>query len=206
MLKYDDYLTLLKERFASKEFTSKEVEESKIHKILDAVRLTPSSYNLQPWKIVIIKDKQTKQTLYEHSYNQKQIITCSHLLVFCANLNIEEILSNYRKIYSSSYSKDKLNERIEFLRKKLISKSKEELLHYASLQVYLALMNAMIASKSLMLDSCPMGGFSKEGYSKALNLKEDIKPVVLLPVGYAKDKSKGKFRFPLEDITIYYSP
>ena len=60
----------------------KKVAPSDLELIKEAVRLPPSSYGLQLFKVIIIEDQELKK-LVQSSYNQNQIIDCSHLFVFC---------------------------------------------------------------------------------------------------------------------------
>ena len=196
-------MDIVKERFAAKEFKDKDISKEQLNRILEAIRLSPSSFNLQPWKIVIVKDKKLKEKLYHYSFNQKQIITCSVLLVLCANLNIEEIINNYRSMSKENYKGEKLEKRLEFLRNFLSSKTKEELLFYASNQVYIALTNALNSAKALGIDSCPMTGFDAKAYSKILNLDENLIPVVLVPLGYATTRPRKKLRYSIDDIVLF---
>ncbi len=199
---YDLIMKILKERYATKEFDGRDIGEENLRKILEGVRLSPSSYNLQPWKIIVVKEKETKEKLFKHSYNQKQITTCSHLLVFCANTNIEEILKNFEEMSRETYG-EKVKQRINYLRDFLSSMSDKELLHYAQLQVYIAASYSLLISKSLGIDSCPMAGFSSEGYSKVLSLDKYTIPTLLVPLGYGLEKNTHKkLRYPLSKIVL----
>ena len=67
-------------RYATKKFNSKKkVAPSDLELIKEAVRLAPSSYGLQLFKVIIIEDQELKEKLVGSSYNQNQIIDCSHL-------------------------------------------------------------------------------------------------------------------------------
>lgn len=71
-------------RYATKKMNGKSVPQEKIDLILEAARLAPSSSGLQPYKVIVVSNPDLKQTLLEHSFNQSQIVDCSHLLVFAA--------------------------------------------------------------------------------------------------------------------------
>lgn len=73
----------LKWRYATKKMNGTPVEESKVEAILEATRHSASSFGLQPYQIVLVKDSALKEKLSPASYNQPQIKDCSHLLVFC---------------------------------------------------------------------------------------------------------------------------
>ena len=84
-------------------------------RLLEIIRLSASSFGLQPWKVKIITDAETKKLLAPASWNQKQITTCSHILVFCANTDIERniikleeaIIKNGAKKEDTTLTEDK---------------------------------------------------------------------------------------------------
>ena len=69
-------------------------------------------------------------------------------------------------------------------------------------QVYIAATYGLLGARALGLDCCPMTHFESAEYSRILGLPENIVPVVLLPVGYAADEARPKWRYPLGDILI----
>jgi len=79
-------------------------------------------------------------------------------------------------------------------------KDEAQFLNWAQRQVYLAVGNAINGAKSLGFDSCPMEGFEPEGYSKVLELPNNLLPSTLVTVGYAADEPKKKLRFSREDM------
>jgi len=83
-----DFEKIVMKRYASKKFDGKKVSEEKVKKLMEMIKHAPSSFNIQPWKIVIITDSNLKEKLLPVSWNQPQITSCSHLLVFCADKNI----------------------------------------------------------------------------------------------------------------------
>ncbi|MCX8167248.1 MAG: NAD(P)H-dependent oxidoreductase [Candidatus Micrarchaeota archaeon] len=199
---YQVLYDLVKSRYATKVFDGKEVQEEKIQKILELVRLAPSSFNIQPWKIVIVKDRKLKEELKKASYNQEQITSCSHLLVFCADTDTEALINKIENDLKNKLPKEKLEAYLNMLRGFVQSLDKNSKLAWLQKQVYIAAENAMLAAKALDLDSCPMEGFEPDKYKKILQLNDNLVPTVLVPVGYAKDKAKEKYRFDLDFITI----
>ena len=90
-----DFNEIMTKRYATKKFDSKSIPEESVTKLKEFIRFSPSSFNIQPWKIKIITDSETKQKLLPASWNQEQITSCSHLFVFCAN---KDLLSVIEKI------------------------------------------------------------------------------------------------------------
>jgi nitroreductase len=74
----------LKWRYATKHFDiSKKVSVESLDKVKEAIRLSPSSYGLQPYKVLIIENQEIREKLKPVSWDQAQITEASHLIVFC---------------------------------------------------------------------------------------------------------------------------
>src|SRR3989338_1034177 len=92
-----EFIEIIRNRYATKKFDGRQVPEDRVAKLKEMIRLAPSSFNIQPWKIKVITDKETKEKLLPVSYNQPQVTTCSHLLVFCANTDIEGLIDRLQE-------------------------------------------------------------------------------------------------------------
>ncbi|MEM3362118.1 MAG: nitroreductase family protein [Candidatus Anstonellaceae archaeon] len=193
---------LLKARYATKIFDKREIPQEKINKLVEMITLTPSSYNLQPWKIKIVKDQELKEKLFYASYNQEQVRTCSHLLVFCANLDIESNIKLLEQKLLEREKKEKIEPYINMLKEFAFSTKGEKRLSWAQRQLYLAAQTALLAAKYLGFDSCPMEGFEPKKYSEILKLPQNLVPTIIIPLGYAADKPRPKIRFSVDEILV----
>lgn len=198
-----DFEKIVQERYATKHFDGRKIPESKVNRLLDMIRYAPSSFNIQPWVVKVIADPETKEKLAPASWNQPQITSCSHLLVFCANRDIAGNIDKLEKLMIKSGAKPQdIKQYIDMMRNFEKGMNDEQRLSWAQRQTYLALGNALNGAKSLGFDSCPMEGFDPKAYSKILNLPSDIVPTALCPIGYASDKKKDKLRFPKEEVFL----
>ena len=192
-----EFKDIVHKRHATKKFDGKKIPQSKVDELLDLIRHAPSSFNLQPWKIMVISDEATKQKLLPASWNQPQITTCSHLLVFCADTNIAENIDKLENLFKQNNIP---TDYIKIMRDFDAAMNAEQRKNWAQRQLYLALGNALNGATSLGFDSCPMEGFMPEEYSKILNLPKNIIPTALCPIGYAAHEARQKVRFSKEDI------
>ncbi|MEK6760864.1 MAG: NAD(P)H-dependent oxidoreductase [Nanoarchaeota archaeon] len=198
-----DFKEIVKKRFAVRSFDGKKVPEAKINELLEIIRFAPSSFNIQPWKIVVIENKELKEKLSPVSWNQPQITTCSHLLVFCADKNILANIERLEKLMvQGGATKEGIKEYIGMMKGFEKGLSEEQKLTWAQRQTYIALGNAVNGATSLGFDSCPMEGFDSKEYSKILGLPSHIIPSAICPVGYAVDKLKPKLRFSEKDVFV----
>ncbi|MBI3035786.1 NAD(P)H-dependent oxidoreductase [Candidatus Woesearchaeota archaeon] len=199
-----EFEKIVMERYATKLFDGRKIPESKVNELLELIRYAPSSFNIQPWKIVIVTDSKVKEKLSPASWHQKQITTCSHLLVFCANRDIAANINLLeREMVKNGAKPDDIKSYIQMMRDFEKGLSEDEKLSWAQRQTYLALGNALNGAKFLGFDSCPMEGFDPKEYSKILNLPKNLVPTALCPIGYAADKQKEKLRFPKEEVFVY---
>lgn len=187
-----ELLNALEWRYASKKMNGKKVAEDKIEKILEAIRLAPSSIGLQPYTVIVITDPELKRRILPVANNQQQIIDASHLLVFAAWDKITtERVEDF--IQLNAATRNVSIESLTGLKEKLINISKrtdEKNFEWAARQTYIAFATGIAAAAELRVDATPMEGFNSAALDKLLALKEKgLKSLTLLPLGY-REKEK----------------
>jgi nitroreductase/dihydropteridine reductase len=196
-----EFKEIVQSRYAAKKFDGKPLDQKKVDELLEIIRMAPSSFNIQPWKVKIVTDQKLKEQLKAVSWNQEQVTTCSHLLVFCAN---SDIMGNIAKLdkqmQAAKMPDDARKAYVDMMQGAFKDTDEAYRLAWAQRQLYLALENALLGAKALGFDSCPMEGFDAEQYSKILGLPKNIVPTALCPIGFAADKPKPKSRLSKEDI------
>lgn len=201
------FLSQLNWRYATKKFdTTKKVDQATLEKIIEAIKMAPSSLGLQPFHIYVITDQKVKDKIKDKSYFQSQVAEGSHLLVFCSRVDAVNRVDQYVKLVT----KGKLAEKIKLkpmetmMKGYMKNKSEEGVKSWADEQVYIALGFAMAACAELSVDSCPIGGFDPQAVNKILDLPDNIRSTVLLSIGYRKqDPKKKKIRFDNQDLFTY---
>ena len=196
-----DFETIVKSRFAVKKFDGKIIPQEKIDQLFELIRLAPSSFNIQPWVVKVVTDQKVKDQLMAAAHNQSQVGSCSHLLVFCANTDVDGCITLLEQtMIKNGAQADKIKGYIDMMRGFEEGLSAEHKLSWAQRQVYIALAHALLGAKSLGFDSCPMEGFNPEEYSRILVLPSHIVPSVVCPIGYAADSPQTKLRLKDEDV------
>lgn len=195
-----EFKELVQQRFASREYEDRKIDDTLIDEILRMIRLSPSALNMQPWKIKVVADEDLKERLYDKSFYQSQITNCSHVLVFCANRDlpgqIEKIIKGMKV---AGVPEEQIN-RYKTATQLVLSGSEESVLCEAQKNVYIAATQAIYAAKSLGIDSCIVQGFEPAAYSEILELPSNLVPTLLVTLGYATDSPRPKVRFPKEEI------
>ena len=200
----------LKWRYATKKFDpDKKVSDTDIATLKEAVRLTPSSYGFQLYKVIVVTDQKIKDKLYKESYYQSQIRDCSHLFVFCSYKTVDskhidefiDLMEQGRQQDDERAYIDKMKSKAKIMLYGTIAKAdigrrdKSEALHWMQKQCYLAISQLMVACADMRIDSCPFEGFSTEAYDKILDLGDkNLTSTVLLPVGYRTEDDRHQFR------------
>ncbi len=199
----------LKWRYATKNFdASKKVSQQDIDYIKEAVQLSASSYGLQPYKILEIKNSELRKELKPLCWNQSQITDASHLFIFCNYVsvndkNVDELI--LLKAKTSGLEADNFNGYGEFVKGKLKEKSATETFHWSAKQTYIALSNALNACAELQIDSTPMEGFEANKVNEILQLtKQGLHASVLLAIGYRDNEDDAQYskkvRKPIDTI------
>lgn len=202
-------LESLEWRYAVKQFDeTKKISNDDLHKLKEALRLSPSSYGLQPWHFLVIENEEVKEKLRAVSWNQGQITQCSHLVVFCSKTNfntqsVDDFIDSVASI--RNISKESMNDYANMMKGFVNGLSREEINEWARRQVYLALGHFLVSCAMMGIDACPMEGFLKDSYDDILSLKEKgLGTVVICPIGYRSKDDRfstiEKVRFPLDKI------
>jgi nitroreductase len=199
----------LKWRYATKKFDhNKEVSPEEIDVIKQSIQLAATSYGLQLFKVIEVKNKSIREKLLPASWNQKQVIEASHLFVFCNYIDVEDInIDVYMKLKAEiqSLKIEDLKGYAGFIKDTLSAISQEKKQVWMAKQTYIALANAMTACAALKIDSTPMEGFSPKSYSDILNLEsKGLQASLVLAIGYRSEEDKTQYskkvRKPIKDL------
>ena len=192
-------------RYAAKSFDpSKKVSQKDLDVITESLRLTASSFGLQPWKFIVISNQDIKDSLLEHSWGQKQVTECSHHIVFChysdfGDDKVDEFINDTAKTRGQSPEDLKGYEGV--MKGFLARMDTNQKRVWMKDQLYIALGNLLNTCAHMSIDSCPMEGIVQAKYDEVLGLKEKgLMTAVACPIGYRADSDKygpaKKVRFP----------
>lgn len=182
-------------RYATKKFdTTKKVSDEDLETLLEATRLSASSYGLQPYHIFVITDQEIKEKLKPASWNQSQITDASHIIVFANATDFgEELVDDFLTNVSETRNipEEGLKGYSDFMKSKLMDLPAETKNNWTAKQAYIAFGNMMQAAAELKIDTCPMEGFESDTYNEILGLNEkNLNAVLVLPIGYRSDEDQ----------------
>ncbi|AFU70039.1 dihydropteridine reductase, putative [Psychroflexus torquis ATCC 700755] len=191
------YIENLHWRYATKNFNpEKQVSKDDLETLLEAIRLSASSYGLQPYEVMVIEDPKVRAKLKPAAFGQPQITDSSCLLVFAFNTNVDEhYLEEFIKNNSETRNKpvEDFQDLKEMIQNSVLTFTEEAKHNWASRQVYIALGNLLSAAADLKIDVCPMEGFNSAEFDELLDLKsKNLKSVTLATVGYRSETDQLK--------------
>ena len=177
-------------RYATKKMDpSKTVEQAKLDRILEAIRLTPTSSGLQPYQVIVITNQEIKDKIRALSWDQSQVAECSHLLVFAAwdDYTAERINGSFDQTIAERGVGT--NERTEAYRNNMLAnyppRGPEVNFQHTAKQTYIALGFALVAAAEEGVDATPMEGFDPAAVDELLGLRtKGLRSVTLMPLGY----------------------
>ncbi|SEW00360.1 Nitroreductase [Aliiroseovarius sediminilitoris] len=190
-------------RYATKKMDpTKKVSEDKLNKILDAIRLAPTSSGTQPFEVLVITNDEIRQKIRPVAWDQAQITEGSHLLVFAAwdNYTEDRIDAVTAQMAEERGAENPmLSQYYKKLKATYLPRDAQTNFEHAARQAYIALGFALAAAAEVEVDSTPMEGFDPAKVDEILGLREQgLRSVVLLPLGY-RDES-GDWLLPLKKV------
>jgi nitroreductase len=174
----------------------KEISDAELKELMQEVVLSPSSFNLQHWTFIAVRDKGIREKIQQAAWNQEQVGTCSILLVICGKLDAYQ---DAPKIYQGAAQgiQEKVLPMIKNFYDGKDQLQRDEAIRSASL----AAMVLMLAAHNRGWATVPMIGFDPDAVSRLANLKPNYIPAMLMTLGYKKDDPRPRdYRRPIEEI------
>ena len=174
----------------------KTISDAELRELFDEVVLSPSSFNLQNWTFIAVKDSAMKKKLKEAAWGQSQVKDCSAAILVCGKLDAYQ---DAPKIY-----KDAPKEVQEGLLPMINNfyEGKEQLQRDEAIRsASLAAMTLMYGATSRGWATGPMIGFDPEAVSRLLKLTPNLIPVMIVVLGRQKDPPRPRsYRHPVEKV------
>ncbi len=200
-----EVLEALRFRYATKQFdAARKIAPETWSALEQSLVLTPSSFGLQPWKFLVITDNALRESLVPHSWGQRQVADCSHLVVMAVKKSVDEAYLD-RFIARVAEVRAVAAESLTGYRGMMAGSLGMMTADWAARQAYIALGQFMLAAALLGVDTCPMEGFLPDKYDGILDLStQGLTTAVLCPAGYRADTDRfaaaPKVRWVSEDV------
>jgi nitroreductase len=176
-------------RYATKKFdTSKKVSEEDLNILKEAIKLSASSYGLQPYTIIIIEDIELRKKIQPAAWGQSQIVDASHLIVFANSVDfndkhVDDYIENIAE--TRNIPIESIKGYGDFMKSKITSLPEEQKNNWTAKQTYLALGNLLNAAAELKIDATPMEGFDPVSINEILDLdSKGLNTALIATIGY----------------------
>lgn len=176
-----DFFTLINKRESVRGYLEKQVEREKIIKIIEAARVAPSACNAQPWKFVVVDDKEIIKEVAKNLYEPM-----IGLNKFALTAPVFIIVVGEKRNLTSKMG--------ELIKKK----------DYTSIDIGIASEHICLAATELGLGTCMMGWFKEKGIKKLLSINTNKEIHLVISLGYYEDRGpRNKIRKPIDDILSF---
>lgn len=166
--------------------TGKRLTDEKLNELLSLANLAPSSFDLQPWRVVAVRDPERKKVLRRCAMDQAKVEDASAVLIMIADPdgveeNMDRVLDSWIQL---GYMKAEMRETYAGMMKSLYG-AKDSLTRkvFAVKNTGLFAMNLMLAAKGIGLETHPMDGFDEACIKKEFNIPEDKIIPMIIAVG-----------------------
>lgn len=195
-----DLLNVSKTRYTTKAYNpEKKIPQETFNRLLEILRLTPSSINIQPWHFFIAENQAAKERIAKslvgkYAYNAPKVLDSSHTILFCTKadiseqhlenlLNQDDLSGRFKDEKAKQGQKDSRTGYVDYYRTE-----KDDIQRWAENQTFIALGQILLAAGIEGIDATPIGGFDEDIITQELKLTEQgLVPSVLLTLGYRSE-------------------
>lgn len=207
-----DLLAALRFRYATKHFDpAKKVDPAAFEALLHGLVLTPSSFGLQPWKFLVVRDQEIREKLRTASWNQPQLTDAAELVVFTARTGLDpEDIDRWLDCLATTQGQSpEALAPVRGMMEGFIGRLSEEDRHAWNVrQCYIALGQFMGAAAAMGIDTCPLEGIDPAAYDVILDLgTSGYATCVACAVGHRSESdhtaARPKARFSFEQVVEF---
>lgn len=203
-----EFLKAMAFRHACKAFNpEKAIPEDEFASILEVVRTSPSSFGMEPWRLIVVRNPNLRKALKSACWNQNQITDCSELVVFTTdNDTVRSDTPYVRKMFERrGLPAEAVDTYMGVYKNYLAPIEADEVLleNWTAKQCYIAMANMMTYAATLQIDSCPIEGFDKEEVEAILDLEYGHSVAVICAFGYRAKEQTPQKRLDLGQIVEY---
>jgi nitroreductase len=181
--------------------TEAEISREELMEILETTMQTPSAWNLQHWRFVVIHSKEAKEKLLPIAYNQQQVVDSSATVMF---LGDTESYRNFDEVFVPAVKAGFLPEEVANALHKQINTAygdKQKARDAALVNGSLAAMTFMYAAQERGWRTNAIGGFHAPSFMNEYNIDERYTPIMLITIGKEKEPGRPSPRIAVDKMT-----
>ncbi len=195
----------IRARRSIRKFKPDDVPENIILQLLEYARLAPSSYNSQPWRFIVLKDRHIKVKLRECAYGLHFIESAPCIIVCCVDLNTHR-RGAVRRCFGELMSIGVLDDigETSYIAPELLGddSNSNQYLGECEFDSAIATEHIALGAVALGLGTCWVHMFQRDKVHELLNLPQTTAVVSLMALGYPDQSPPPRPRLPLKDIVL----
>ncbi len=204
-----DVLDAVKERRSVTFFEAgRTIPDNTLQELIELANLAPSSFNLQPWQVVVVRDPERKKVLRRYALDQSKIEEASAVLIIIADpdveVNLNIMLDSWEEL---GYTKKAKRATItDMVRRRYGREGSCEQKIFAAKNAALFAMSIMLVAKGLGLETHAIDGFDETPMKKAFAIPDDKLVPMLIAIGYLRRDAMllpRAFRRPFKDFVSF---
>ncbi len=173
--------------------------EAEINQLMSAAILSPTAFNIQNWRFVLVTDAELGKEIRWVSWDQAQVSDASLLVIMCADLKSWEKAPERYWRNAAKETQDFLLPAIDQYYRGKDQVQRDEAMRSCGM----AAQTLMLTAKSMGYDSCPMDGFDFAAVGKLINLPEDHAIAMFVAIGKALNPAYPRGgQLPLDEVVI----
>lgn len=197
-------LAAIEKRRSTKHFKPDPIADTVLNALVDAAAAAPSSWNFQPWRIVLVQSEEQKRALAAAAWNQAQILEAPVTFVFATSIgswraHLPRVVDTARDVGAWP---PKMVSMVEQMAPGFQEGLGARLREYTLKDAMIAATHVALAAESLGLGSCFMNGWAEDEVKRVIGADDDpdIAIALLLPVGYAAESAANPGRLPRKQL------
>lgn len=175
------------------------MSEEEIKGLLSLALLSPTAFNIQNWRFVVVSDPGLRKKIREVAWDQAQVTDTSLFIILCADLNAW-------KNRPGRYWKNAPKEVQDFILPAIDNyyRGKDQVQRDEAMRSCgIAAQTLMLAAKSMGYESCPMDGFDFGKVGEIINLPADHVIAMFVAIGKGtKETGERPGQLPLDEVVI----
>ncbi len=192
--------------------TARDVSEADLHTLVELAARAPSSFNLQPWNLMVLRDAETKTRLQKLAWDQPKVSEAPVVLIVLADKSGWQaghptLEKNWQAMLEAGQMAEDQRDWFLNAARSLYDWSRDARLAFAAKNTGFFAMGLMYAATSLGLDTHPMDGFDHEGVREAFGIPDNFWIPLLLAVGYPRpglELLPPKWRKTFDEIVVTF--
>ncbi len=167
---------------------SHKIPEAEISQLLELAKLSPTAYNQQNYRFVLVRDSTLRQKIREAAHGQAQVTDSSLLIIICADMSAWQKDPARYWANAPTEVQEYMSSMIDQYYRNREQVQRDEAMRSAGI----AAQTIMLAAKSMGYDTCPMDGFDFDAVGKLINLPDDHAIAMFVVVGKAEQPAKPR--------------